>query len=128
MARIKKLPLSFYRRENVLQIAEELLGKLLVTNKDGVITSGRIVECEAYAGAPDKASHAFGGKKTNRNKVMYEDGGLAYVYLCYGIHHLFNVVTHFKEIPHAVLIRSLEPDKNGMRNFFKVSYHVKQIP
>ena len=111
MARIKKLPLSFYRRENVLQIAEELLGKLLVTNKDGVITSGRIVECEAYAGAPDKASHAFGGKKTNRNKVMYEDGGLAYVYLCYGIHHLFNVVTHFKEIPHAVLIRSVEPAK-----------------
>ena len=63
MSRIKKLPLSFYSRENVLQIAEELLGKLLVTNKDNVITSGRIVECEAYAGVPDKASHAFGGRK-----------------------------------------------------------------
>ena len=108
---MKKLGLDFYRRENVLQIAEELLGKLLVTNKEGIITSGRIVECEAYAGAPDKASHAFGGKRTNRNKVMYEDGGLAYVYLCYGIHHLFNVVTHFKDIPHAILIRSLEPVK-----------------
>jgi DNA-3-methyladenine glycosylase len=108
---MKKLPLSFYRRENVLQIAQELLGKLLVTKKDGVATSGRIVECEAYAGAPDKASHAFGGKRTNRNKVMYEDGGLAYVYLCYGIHHLFNVVTHSKDIPHAILIRSVEPVK-----------------
>ena len=109
MSRIKKLPLSFYRRENVLQIAEELLGKLLVTNKDNFITSGRIVECEAYAGVPDRASHAFGGRKTNRNKVMYEEGGLAYVYLCYGIHHLFNVVTHFKDTPHAILIRSVEP-------------------
>jgi len=108
---MKKLSLDFYRRENVLQIAEELLGKLLVANKDGIITSGRIVECEAYAGATDKASHAYGGKRTNRNKVMYEDGGLAYVYLCYGIHHLFNVVTHSKDIPHAILIRSLEPVK-----------------
>ncbi len=106
---MKKLPVLFYRRENVLQIAEELLGKLLVTNKDNVITSGRIVECEAYAGVPDRASHAFGGRKTKRNKVMYEEGGLAYVYLCYGIHHLFNVVTHFKDTPHAILIRSVEP-------------------
>lgn len=111
MARMKKLPLSFYRRENVLQIAEELMGKLLVTNKDDVITSGRIVECEAYAGGPDRASHAFGGRKTNRNKIMYESGGVAYVYLCYGIHHLFNVVTHGTDIPHAILIRSLEPVK-----------------
>ena len=108
---MKKLRLEFYRRENVLQIAEELLGKLLVTRKDSVTTSGRIVECEAYAGAPDKASHAFGGKITNRNKVMYEEGGLAYVYLCYGIHHLFNVVTHVKDTPHAILIRSVEPVK-----------------
>ena len=108
---MKKIPLEFYRRENVLQIARELLGKLLVTKKEGITTSGRIVECEAYAGAPDKASHAFGGRITKRNKVMYEAGGLAYVYLCYGIHHLFNVVTHAKGIPHAILIRSVEPVK-----------------
>jgi DNA-3-methyladenine glycosylase len=108
---MKKLPLSFYRRENVLQVAQELLGKLLITTKDGFITSGRIVECEAYAGAPDKASHAAGGKRTDRNKVMFEAGGLAYVYLCYGIHHLFNVVTHSKDIPHAILIRAVEPVK-----------------
>lgn len=111
MARMKKLQLNFYRRENVLKIAEELLGKLLITNKDGIVTSGRIVECEAYAGVPDKASHASGGRRTDRNKVMYEEGGLAYVYLCYGIHHLFNVVTHSKDIPHAILIRSIEPVK-----------------
>ena len=111
MGKEKKLPLSFYQRENVLQVAEELLGKLLVTNKDGITTSGRIVECEAYAGAPDKASHAFGGRRTNRNEVMYGEGGVAYVYLCYGIHYLFNVVTNFKDIAHAILIRSLEPVK-----------------
>ena len=79
---MKKLPLDFYRRENVLQIAEELMGKLLVTNKNGTYTSGRIVECEAYNGFPDKASHAFGKRRTNRNDVMYAAGGLAYVYLC----------------------------------------------
>lgn len=108
---MKKLELYFYQRENVLQIAEELIGKLLVTNKSGIITSGRIVECEAYAGAPDKASHAFGGRRTNRNEVMYGKAGVAYVYLCYGIHHLFNVVTNSESIPHAILIRSLEPVK-----------------
>jgi DNA-3-methyladenine glycosylase len=108
---MKKLVLDFYKRENVLQIAEELLGKLLVTSKNGITTSGRIVECEAYAGIPDKASHAYGGRRTHRNEVMYGEAGLAYVYLCYGIHHLFNVVTHSKDIPHAILIRSLEPVK-----------------
>ncbi|MEP7376466.1 MAG: DNA-3-methyladenine glycosylase [Chitinophagaceae bacterium] len=108
---MKKLAFNFYNRENVLKIAEELLGKLLVTTKDGITTSGRIVECEAYAGKPDKASHAYGGRRTNRNEVMYGEAGVAYVYLCYGIHHLFNVVTHSKDIPHAILIRALEPVK-----------------
>ena len=72
-------------------------------------TSGRIVEVEAYNGPLDKASHAAGGRRTNRNEIMYADGGVAYVYLCYGIHHLFNVVTNKKETPHAILIRALEP-------------------
>lgn len=106
---LKKLPLSFYRRENVLQIAKELMGKILVTQWNGITTSGRIVECEAYADVMDKASHAYAGRRTNRNEIMYGDGGYAYVYLCYGIHHLFNVVTHGKDIPHAILLRSLEP-------------------
>lgn len=106
---MKKLPLSFYRGDNVLQIAAELMGKILVTNWEGIITSGRIVECEAYNGIIDKASHAAGGRRTARNEVMYADGGVAYVYLCYGIHHLFNVVTNDKDIPHAILIRAVEP-------------------
>ena len=104
-----KLKFSFYQRQNVVQIAKELLGKILVTNWNGIVTSGRIVECEAYAGVIDKASHASGGRRTPRNEIMYGDGGYAYVYLCYGIHHLFNVVTNSREIPHAILIRALEP-------------------
>ena len=108
---MKKLPLSFYRRENVLQIARELLGKLVVTCWNGQTTSGRIVEVEAYEGVSDKASHAFGGRRTPRNEIMYAEGGVSYVYLCYGIHHLFNVVTHNKKTPHAILIRALEPVK-----------------
>jgi DNA-3-methyladenine glycosylase len=108
---MKKLPVSFYQRSNVLQIAKELLGKLLVTKFDGILTAGRIVELEAYNGIPDRASHAYGGRRTKRNEIMYADGGVSYIYLCYGIHHLFNVVTHGKDTPHAILIRALEPVK-----------------
>ncbi len=108
---MKKLPVSFYQRKNVIEIAKKLLGKILVTKWNGVVTSGRIVEVEAYNGVIDKASHAFGGRRSNRNEIMYMDGGVAYVYLCYGIHHLFNVVTNKPETPHAILIRALEPVK-----------------
>lgn len=103
------LPGSFYTRKDVVAIAKELLGKVLVTRFDGVTTSGMIVETEAYAGAADKASHAYGNRRTARTETMYKEGGVAYVYLCYGIHHLFNVVTHVPDIPHAVLIRAIEP-------------------
>jgi DNA-3-methyladenine glycosylase len=106
---IKKLPLSFYRRDNVLLIAKELLGKILVTKWNGIVTSGRIVECEAYEGVIDRASHAFGGRRTARNEIMYGDAGTAYVYLCYGIHYMFNVVTNKNDIPHAILIRAVDP-------------------
>ena len=108
---MRKLTKEFYQRSDVLRVAKELLGKILVTNWNGVITSGRIVEVEAYAGINDMASHARGGRRTARNEIMYAAGGMAYVYLCYGIHHLVNVVTHTKEIPHAVLIRAIEPVK-----------------
>lgn len=108
---MRKLPIDFYQRSNVVQIAKELLGKILVTKWNGIETSGRIVEVEAYNGIVDRASHAAGGRRTNRNEVMYGDGGLSYVYLCYGIHHLFNVVTNRPETPHAILIRALEPLK-----------------
>lgn len=99
----------FFLREDVCLIAKELLGKVLVTEIDGKITAGIITETEAYAGVKDKASHAYGGKITPRNKVMYEQGGHAYVYMCYGIHYLFNVVTNKENIPDAVLIRAIEP-------------------
>ena len=100
---------SFYDRQDVTQIAKELLGKVLVTSFNNEITSGRIVESEAYNGAIDRASHAYGNRRTNRTEVMFGKPGTAYVYLCYGIHHLFNIVTNKKEIPHAILIRAIEP-------------------
>jgi DNA-3-methyladenine glycosylase len=106
---IKKLDYSFYRRTDPVQIAKELLGKILITRFDRVVTSGRIVETEAYRGVVDRASHAYGGRKTARTEVMYRPGGAAYVYLCYGIHHMFNVVTSQVGIPHAILIRAIQP-------------------
>ncbi|HVF80413.1 MAG TPA: DNA-3-methyladenine glycosylase [Flavisolibacter sp.] len=105
---MKKLPLAFYLRNDVLTIAKELLGKVLVTNLEGEYTSGRIVETEAYAGETDKASHASKGR-TERTAVMFGGGGRAYVYLCYGIHQMFNIVTAKEGTPHAVLIRAVEP-------------------
>lgn len=104
----EKLPRSFYQRSDVVQIAKDLLGKVLVTNIEGVLTAGKIVETEAYCGRNDKACHA-NGKRTPRTEIMYGEGGHAYVYLCYGIHHLFNVVTNVNGLADAVLIRALEP-------------------
>lgn len=104
-----KLQKDFYIREDVVLIAKELLGKVLITNFNGAISAGIITETEAYAGINDRASHAFGGRRTARTETMYATGGTAYVYLCYGIHHLFNVVTNQKDIPHAVLIRAIKP-------------------
>jgi len=108
---MKLLAPAFYNRKNVLIIAKELLGKIIVTCVDGDVTSARIVEVEAYNGEGDRASHAFGGRRTKRTEVMYGSGGNAYVYLCYGIHHLFNVVTNAQDIPHAILVRGAEPLK-----------------
>lgn len=105
---MKKLPLSFYLREDVVAIARELLGKLLVTAWNGELTSGRIVETEAYAGEGDRASHASKGR-TERTEVMFGPGGRAYVYLCYGVHQMFNIVTASEGQPHAILIRAVEP-------------------
>jgi DNA-3-methyladenine glycosylase len=102
---------DFYQRADVVQIARELLGKYLITNFNGQITSGMIVETEAYAGINDKASHAWGGRFTKRTKIMYQQGGTAYVYLCYGVHSLFNIVTNQAGIPDAVLIRGILPSE-----------------
>ena len=105
---MEKLPLSFYLRNDVVKISKELLGKILVTNWKKEFTSGRIVETEAYAGEIDRASHASKGK-TPRTEIMFGAGGKAYVYLCYGIHQMFNIVTNQEGTPHAILIRAIEP-------------------
>ena len=103
------MEMSWYLNDNVAEVAQQLLGKILCTKFDGVITKGKIVETEAYSGDNDKACHANNQKMTKRNQIMFGKGGHAYVYLCYGIHHLFNVVTNKEGNADAVLIRAVEP-------------------
>jgi DNA-3-methyladenine glycosylase len=106
---MQKLSTDFYERDDVAQIAKDLLGKYIITTVDQQYTVGRIVETEAYAGIIDKASHAYNNRRTARTEVMFGPAGVSYVYLCYGIHHLFNVVCNVKDKPDAVLIRGIEP-------------------
>jgi DNA-3-methyladenine glycosylase len=103
-----KLPESFYQQTNVVKIARELLGKALFTRIDTVITAGIIVETEAYSWK-ERGCHAFGSRQTQRNSIMFSKGGYAYVYLCYGIHCLFNIVTNGENVAEAVLVRAVEP-------------------
>ena len=104
-----KLEQSFYEGNDVVATSRQLLGKYLFTCIDDEVTGGYIVETEAYNGIIDKASHAYGNRQTPRTKTMFEQGGIAYVYLCYGIHEMFNVVTSVAGQPHAVLIRAIQP-------------------
>jgi DNA-3-methyladenine glycosylase len=106
---MKKLNKSFFKNEDVVKTAKDLLGKKIITKSKDGITSGIIIETESYAGTTDRASHAYGGRFTPRTKTMYEDGGIIYVYMCYGMHCLLNIVTNKKDIPHAVLIRAIHP-------------------
>lgn len=128
-----KLSKSFFLRDDVVLISKELLGKYLYTNIDGVVTAGMIVETEAYRGPEDKASHAYGNRKTLRTEPFYKEGGIAYVYLCYGIHYLFNIITNGVDIPHAILIRAIEP-KEGIEEMLlrrrktKLSYELTSGP
>ena len=104
------LPLEFYQQEDTLALSQELLGKLLFTQwEGGERCAGIIVETEAYMGPEDKASHAYNNRRTARTEIMFHEGGVSYVYLCYGMHHLFNIVTHREGTPHAILIRAIEP-------------------
>ena len=103
-----KLPESFYQRTNVVTVARDLLGKVLFTRIDDVVTGGMIVETEAYSWK-ERGCHAYGARKTPRNEIMFAKGGHAYVYLCYGMHHLFNVVTNRDDRADAVLVRAIEP-------------------
>jgi DNA-3-methyladenine glycosylase len=110
IAKSKKLPRKFYTRSNVLEVSRDLLGKLLVVpGEGGQRMSGKIVEVEAYRGPEDRASHAFGGRRTKRTETMYREGGVAYVYFVYGMYNQFNVVTNVSDTQHAILVRALEP-------------------
>lgn len=104
-----KLPESYYHNEDVVGLSKDLLGKYIYTCIDGLKTGGYIVETEAYNGIIDKASHAYGNRKTPRTETMFMPGGIAYVYLCYGIHEMFNIVTSAEGQPHAILIRAINP-------------------
>lgn len=99
---------KFYQRNDVVKIAQELLGKCLYSRINGVITSGMIVETEAYSWR-ERGCHAYASKRTARTEIMFKAGGHAYIYLCYGMHHLFNIVTNVENVAEAVLIRALEP-------------------
>lgn len=107
------LPTNYFLRDDVVFLAKDLLGKYLFTMIDGQITGGIITETEAYKGTTDKASHAYGGRRTLRNEMMYHEGGVAYVYQCYGIHLMLNFVTNQKDIPDAILIRGIFPTHGG---------------
>lgn len=109
---------TYFQKEDVTQIAQEILGKFLFTEFQGLLTGGIITETEAYKGAEDKACHAYQNRRTKRTEVMFRAGGTAYVYLCYGIHHLFNIVTHQEGTPHAILIRSIFPT-HGIETMLK---------
>ena len=109
---MNKLLREFYTRSNVLEVARDLLGKkLVVPNRNGSRVAGLIVETEAYRGPEDRASHAYSSRRTNRTETMYGRGGTAYVYFVYGMYHQFNVVTNAEGIPHAILVRAVEPSE-----------------
>jgi DNA-3-methyladenine glycosylase len=110
MPKGKKLPVEYYHSLDVTAIAKDLLGKYVVSKVDGMLTSGMIVETEAYRGPDDRACHAYNNRRTDRTEVMFAAGGVAYIYICYGMHHLMNVVTAPEDHAHAVLIRAIQPE------------------
>lgn len=100
---------DYFLGTDVVFLAKDLLGKYVFTQIDGQIAGGIITETEAYRGITDRASHAYGGRRTQRNEMMYAAGGVAYIFLCYGMHHMLNFVTNAKDVPDAVLIRGIQP-------------------
>lgn len=122
----QRLAKSFYIDTDVLRISRDLLGKVLVSNINGAVTAGIITETEAYKAPEDKASHAYNNRRTPRTETMFCAGGIAYVYLCYGMHHLFNIVTGPQDLPHAVLIRALQP-LHGIELMQSRRGHKKQV-
>ena len=129
----KRLDSDFFASEDVVGHARALLGKRLCTHVNGEYTSGIIVETEAYRGPDDQACHAYGYRRTPRTEDLYKDPGTGYIYICYGIHHLFNVVTAPADVPHAVLIRAVAPDEGiatmlERRGIAKAEYRLTSGP
>lgn len=121
---MNKLTREFYTR-NVLEVSKDLLGKLLVYNNDDKRLIGKIVEVEAYMGPKDKAAHSYGGKVTERTKVMYKEGGYVYMFLIYGMYYCFNIVAAKENEPYAILVRGIEPVENielMSRNRYEKNY------
>ncbi|MDF2520657.1 MAG: DNA-3-methyladenine glycosylase [Clostridia bacterium] len=108
---MKILDRDFYIRDTIT-VSKELLGKVLVHKTEDFSVAGRIVETEAYLGPEDKAAHSYGGRKTPRVEVMYNQGGWSYIFTIYGMYQCFNIVTEKQGLPQAVLIRALEPVDN----------------
>ncbi|KEI08861.1 DNA-3-methyladenine glycosylase [Clostridium botulinum] len=122
---LDKIEQNFYKRDTI-EVAKELLGKYIVVNEKNEKIVAKIVEVEAYLGINDKAAHSYGGRKTERTRVMYEDGGCVYIFQIYGMYNCLNIVTSHKEIPEAVLIRAVEPISNIDKfsfNRFKKSFN-----
>ena len=105
--KLQKLDRAFYERET-LDVSKDLLGKYLVHNVSGKLLVSKIIETEAYK-ENDKAAHFYNGRRTERTEVIFNKGGVAYVYLIYGMYNCFNVVTEVKDVPGAVLVRKLQP-------------------
>ncbi len=133
MKQNNKLARSFYNRADVLIIAKELLGKTLCTYINKQLTTAKITEVEAYCGRTDEGCHAYPHKRTKRTEVMYGEGGYAYIYLCYGIHTMFNVVTNAAGLANCILVRAIEPIKGidtmqQRRGLQKPTYQIGRGP
>lgn len=119
---MEKLARTFYQ-EDSLVVAKAMLGAILVHETSQGKMMARIVETEAYGGVTDRAAHSFGGRRTPRVEVMYGEAGFAYLFMIYGIHFCFNVVTNERDVPQAVLVRAVEPlsgvDAMALRRYGK---------
>ncbi|MBA3958512.1 MAG: DNA-3-methyladenine glycosylase [Parachlamydiaceae bacterium] len=112
------LPREYYLNPDVLFLSRDLIGKYLMTKIGPTVTGGMITETEAYRAPNDRASHAYNNRRTKRTETMFQEGGICYVYKCYGIHSLFNIVTNGEDFPHAILIRAIQP-KIGIEEMLK---------